>query len=272
MLATLGGGLALLLGLVVLLLPLLLPELSRPRDAVWGAVVLLLGLVLVTSAERLTGAPMLGVLCGGLLIGRLGSEVAQARWRQLTPEEVQRLASGERWRTALEQLAAATAKLLTIVLELSGSLSQWLRQRRQPRSSGKRWVRPEGEAPTSEREPTALATAAPATIDAVAAPTEPGAIADAENAAEPKAHGTADVQAAAAVDAVTVTDDNSAAVAAPSPEPPDTGADAVLVSSFEEIEVLLEQAEAADGSSAEAEAALPPQPQDTTGAPPSEAG
>ncbi|MFM9102322.1 MAG: Ycf66 family protein, partial [Cyanobium sp.] len=62
MLAILGGALALVIGLAVLLLPLLLPELSRARDAVWGAVVLLLGLVLVTSAERLRGAPMLGVL------------------------------------------------------------------------------------------------------------------------------------------------------------------------------------------------------------------
>jgi hypothetical protein len=55
MLAILGGTLALVLGLAVLLLPLLAPELSRARDAAWGAVVLLLGLVLVTTAERLTG-------------------------------------------------------------------------------------------------------------------------------------------------------------------------------------------------------------------------
>lgn len=234
MLATLGGALALLLGLVVLLLPLLLPELSRPRDAVWGAVVLLLGLVLVTSAERLTGAPMLGVLCGGLLIGRLGSEVAQARWRQLTPEEVQRLASGERWRTALEQLAAAAARLLAIVLELSGGLGQWLHQRRQPRSSGKRWVRPEG--------------------DAVAAPAETEASADAENPAAPEAHDTAEAQAAATAEAVTAGEERAAAESA-SPETTDHGPDAngpeaVVVSSFEEIEALLEQADAAAASPA----------------------
>jgi len=51
MFATLGGTLTLLVGLAVLLLPLLANELSRPRDAAWGAVVLLLGLVLVTCAE-----------------------------------------------------------------------------------------------------------------------------------------------------------------------------------------------------------------------------
>ena len=68
MLATLSGDLCLLFGLGLLLLPLLAVELSRPRDGVWGAVVLLLGLVLVTSSDRLRGAPMLAVLCGSLLI------------------------------------------------------------------------------------------------------------------------------------------------------------------------------------------------------------
>ena len=85
MVASLSGSLALLVGLAVMLLPLLASELSRPRDALWGAVVLLLGLTLVTSADRLTGSPMLAVLCGGLLIGRLGLEVLQLRWRVLSP-------------------------------------------------------------------------------------------------------------------------------------------------------------------------------------------
>jgi hypothetical protein len=149
MLATLGGALALLLGLAVLLLPLLLPELSRSRDAAWGALVLLLGLVLVTSAERLTGAPMLGVLCGGLLIGRLGAEVAQGRWRQLTAEEQQRLASAERWQRALGEAGSAAGRLLELANQGRSSAGAWLQQRRQPRSSGKRWVRPE-QPPSSD--------------------------------------------------------------------------------------------------------------------------
>jgi hypothetical protein len=143
MLATLGGLLALLLGLAILLLPLLASELSRPRDSAWGAVVLLLGLVLVTSADRLTGAPMLGVLCGGLLIGRLASEVSQGRWRQLSPEEQQRLWSSERWQTSLKQAGAALSHLIAVVTTASTGLGQWLTQRRQPKSTGKRWVRPE---------------------------------------------------------------------------------------------------------------------------------
>lgn len=142
MLASLGGALALLLGLAVLLLPLLTPELSRPRDALWGAVVLLLGLVLVTSADRLTGAPMVGVLCGGLLIGRLGLEVAQARWFRLLPEERQQLWSAQRWQATWAQLSQASAKLLALVSQSLAGLGAWIGERRQPRSS-KRWVRPE---------------------------------------------------------------------------------------------------------------------------------
>ena len=155
MLATLGGLLALLLGLTILLLPLLASELSRPRDSAWGAVVLLLGLVLVTSADRLTGAPMLGVLCGGLLIGRLAAEVSQGRWRQLTPEEQQRLWSAERWQTSLQQAGATLAHLIAVVTTAGSGLGEWLAQRRQPKSSGKRWVRPEAPETPNPAEPPA---------------------------------------------------------------------------------------------------------------------
>ena len=132
-----------LLGLVLLLLPLLAAELSRPRDSFWGAVVLLLGLDLVTCADRLTGAPMLGVLCGGLLIGRLGLEVAQTRWFRLTPEEQQKLLQLERWQTLLGQLGEAVGRMLALVAGGASGAVGWLQRQRQPRTSGKRWVRPE---------------------------------------------------------------------------------------------------------------------------------
>ena len=154
MLAIVGGTLALLLGLLLLLLPLVATELSRPRDSVWGAVVLLLGLVLVTSADRLTGAPMLAVLCGGLLIGRLGSEVGLGRWRQLTDDERQLLASSERWSRSVQQLGAASTSLL----ERSGGLLSGLATKlasRPPRpASSKRWVRPEQAAATDQTDQT----------------------------------------------------------------------------------------------------------------------
>ena len=158
MLATLGGLLALLLGLAILLLPLLASELSRPRDSAWGAVVLLLGLVLVTSADRLTGSPMLAVLCGGLLIGRLGVEVLQLRWRALTPEEQQRLLSIERWQTSLNELLVSVAKGIAAVSAASATVLAALKRGGGSKGSGgKRWVRAE-EASTS---PAAAQPAAP---------------------------------------------------------------------------------------------------------------
>ena len=146
MLATLAGDLCLLLGLAVLLLPLLATELSRPRDGIWGGVVLLLGLVLVTSSDRLRGAPMLAVICSALLISRLGSEVAQARWQRLSQEEQQRLRSKERWSTSLQQLVTSITTLLSNLSAAVGSLkSEPAAANREEGSSrsGKRWIRPD---------------------------------------------------------------------------------------------------------------------------------
>ena len=138
MLATLTGDLCLLAGLAVLLLPLLATELSRPRDGAWGAVVLLLGLVLVTSSDRLRGAPILGVACAGLLISRLGAEVGQARWQQLSDEERQRLGSRERWTTSLQQLTTVLASLVSATADTLKSLKPAAKT-----GTNKLWVRPE---------------------------------------------------------------------------------------------------------------------------------
>jgi hypothetical protein len=164
MLANVGGSLALGIGLVVLLLPLLTPELSRPRDAAWGALVLLLGLALVTSSDRLTGSPMVVVVCAGLLIGRLATEVGQARWRQLSPEEQQRLGSLERWSTALAQLGQTGLGLVGQTGAIAGGLGGWLAQHRPGarRSTTKRWVRP-------ALEPSAVPLAVVVSADGTAA-------------------------------------------------------------------------------------------------------
>ena len=140
MLASLSGSLALLLGLAVMLLPLLSPELSRPRDSAWGGLVVLLGLTLVTSADRLSGSPMLAVLCGGLLIGRLGGEVMQLRWSQLTPEEQQGLITLERWQRSLSELGVSVGSLVGRITVIAAGLGG-----SRPRTAGrsKRWVRPE---------------------------------------------------------------------------------------------------------------------------------
>ena len=138
MLATLSGDLCLLLGLALLLLPLLAVELSRPRDGVWGAVVLLLGLVLVTSTDRLRGAPMLAVLCAGLLIARLCSEVGQARWNSLSETEQQRFTSLNHWRTNLQQFLITTCR----VGDGISGIAKQLKPAGKSGVKGKKWVRP----------------------------------------------------------------------------------------------------------------------------------
>ena len=146
MLATIAGDLCLLLGLAVLLLPLLATELSRPRDGIWGGIVLLLGLVLVTSSDRLRGAPMLAVICSALLISRLGAEVAQSRWQRLSQEEQQRLQSKERWATSAQQLSTSGITLLINLQAAIGSLKpEPPADNREEGSSrsGKRWIRPD---------------------------------------------------------------------------------------------------------------------------------
>ena len=197
MLATLAGCLALLLGLATMLLPLLAPELSRPRDSGWGALVLLLGLVLVTSADRLSGAPMLAVVCGGLLTGRLGQEVALGRWRQLSDEERQRLGSAERWSSSLQQLRASLVRLIAMGASLLGGLQAWLAARRSPaRSSGKRWVRPEADVASGAAAAEAVAAieAVPeieAVAEVAAENPEPEAL---ESPAEPEDHEPEDAE------------------------------------------------------------------------------
>jgi hypothetical protein len=158
MLASFSGSLALLLGLAVLLLPLLATELSRPGDTGWGAVILLLGLTLVTSADRLAGAPMLAVLCGTLVVSRLSLEVGRGRWRQLSEEEQRRLWSGERWLDSVAGLISAFGLLVSRLLTAVRGLREWLQERRQRRPVGKKWVRPETADASSPGEPPATAT------------------------------------------------------------------------------------------------------------------
>ncbi|MBE9173368.1 hypothetical protein IQ216_09835, partial [Cyanobium sp. LEGE 06143] len=264
MLATLGGALALMLGLTVLLLPVLASELSRPRDSLWGGVVLLLGLVLVTSAERLRGAPMLAVLCGGLLVGRLGLEVGQARWRQLTPEEQQRLWSTERWQKSLAELGASLARLLELAGGLGAGVLGWMRQMRQPRQTTKRWVRlepgpsqpdqaaeppqeqPEGVDQVSEVPAANLLAERPERADAAAVEgateavggTQQAEAAPSEEEAE-KAE-TSGPGAACTPEVVQDAEDSAPAAAAEASDPP---ADVVVVDCLDGVEDLLQELE-----------------------------
>ncbi len=141
MLAILIGDLSLVVGFAVILLPLLLTELSRPKDAALGAVFLLVGLVLMTSGDRFRGSPMIALVSGTLLIGRLGWEVALSRWHQLSQEEKSRLGSWERWSTSFGQLSAMISNLGSGL----GELIKVFNSRPKPTVKEKKWVRPEAE-------------------------------------------------------------------------------------------------------------------------------
>ena len=228
-LAVLIGSLALIAGLLLMVLPLVASELARPRDSFWAAVVLLLGLVLVTASERLTGAPMLGVMCGGLLIGRLGSEVGQQRWSALEPAQQQRLSETSYWMEQLQQLRGAAAKLLAA----GGIVASWLKERLNKPEVSKRWVRADatGEPTPSEAEPSATEPSADADssdetseINAEIAPEpepeaepEPEPELEPEPAAEPAAELTVEVEATSAVEAEVEAEPE--ATAEPEPEP-----------------------------------------------------
>ena len=229
-LAVLIGSLALLAGLLLMLLPLVASELARPRDSFWAAVVLLLGLVLVTASDRLTGAPMLGVLCGGLLIGRLGSEVGQQRWGALEPAQQQRFSETSYWSEQLQQLRGAAAKLLAA----GGIVASWLQERLKKPEVNKRWVRADAtaEATPSEAEPTAPEPSADtdrsdatAEISAEVVPepepeaeAEPEPELEPEPAVEPAAELTVEVEATSAVEAEADAEPEVAAEPEPEPE------------------------------------------------------
>lgn len=229
-LAVLIGSLALIAGLLLMLLPLVASELARPRDSFWAAVVLLLGLVLVTASDRLTGAPMLGVLCGGLLIGRLGSEVGQQRWGALEPAQQQRFSETSYWSEQLQQLRGAAAKLLAA----GGIVASWLQERLKKPEVNKRWVRADAtsEATASEAEPTATEPSADtgssdeaAEISAEVVPepepeaeAEPEPELEPEPAVEPAAELTVEVEATSAVEAEAEAEPEVAAEPDPEPE------------------------------------------------------
>jgi len=236
-LAVLIGSLALVAGLLLMLLPLVATELARPRDSVWAAVVLLLGLVLVTASERLTGAPMLGVLCGGLLIGRLGSEVGQQRWGALEADQQQRLSTTSYWVEQLQQLRGAAAKLLSA----GGIVASWLQERLNKPEVSKRWVRaeaaepeaPAATAPEPEPEPAAELTVEVEATSPVEVEAEPEPATELEAEPEPEAIATSSEEDPSSDDLPTV----EAEVLDPAPQVEQPVA--AVIQSLDEVDALL---------------------------------
>ena len=133
------GDVTLLLGFCLLLLPLLVTELSRPRDPVWGALILLLGLGLVTGQDRFNGPLLLALVSGSLVLSKLVAEVAQSRWIQLSTDEKNRLTSLERWNTGLRQFGETFFRLGMVLI----GWIKILRPNSSVKTKKKKWVRPD---------------------------------------------------------------------------------------------------------------------------------
>ena len=126
-------------GLLVLALPLLLVELSRPRDWLIGGLFLFLGLFLLVENDLLKGSINLLVISMALLYGIMMSEIIKNRWHQLSLKEKKRIGSFERWFESFKQLGQISALLGNSFLTFLKSLTI---QSKQPLIE-KKWVRAE---------------------------------------------------------------------------------------------------------------------------------
>tara|TARA_Y100001968_G_C19381973_1_gene730807 strand:+ start:70 stop:624 length:555 start_codon:yes stop_codon:yes gene_type:complete len=148
MLGIIIGYISILIGFFVLLLPLLIAELSRSRDGIWGALLMIFGIVMITDYDRFLGSPMLGVVSVSFLIGRLGLEVFQSRWYFLTQEEKIGLTSLDRWNKRLKEFFSVFVQLISV---LGGLLKVFNRKDRQNLIK-KKWIREDNPETSSDTD------------------------------------------------------------------------------------------------------------------------
>ena len=139
MLNSIFGYLFLFVGLLILALPLILVELSRPRDWLIGGLFLFLGLFLLVENDLLRRSINLFVFSIVILYGIMMSEIIQNRWHQLSFDEKKRIGSFERWFESFKQLAQIFTLLGNGFLNFFKNFST---QFQKPLIE-KKWVRPE---------------------------------------------------------------------------------------------------------------------------------
>ena len=139
MLISIFGYLFFLVGLFVLVLPLLLVELSRPRDWLIGGLFLFLGLFLLVENDLLKGSINLLVISITLLYGIMMSEIIKTRWYQLSLKEKKRIGTFERWFESFKQLGQIFLRLGNGFLNVFKSF----RNQSEKPLIEKKWVRPE---------------------------------------------------------------------------------------------------------------------------------
>ncbi len=126
-------------GLLILALPLIFVELSRPRDWLMGGLFLFLGFFLLVENDLLRGSINLFVIAMVSLYGKMMLEIIQARWYQLSFEEKKRIVSFERWFESFKELGQIFALLGNGFLNFFKS---FMTQSEKPLKE-KKWVHPE---------------------------------------------------------------------------------------------------------------------------------
>jgi hypothetical protein len=139
MVVSIFGYLFLFIGFLILALPLMLVELSRPRDWLMGGLFLFLGLFLLVENDLLRGSINLLVMSMTILYGKMILEIIQNRWYQLSPEEKKRIGSFQRWLESFKQLGQSLALLGNGFLNFFTSFTTQSKKT----IKEKKWVHPE---------------------------------------------------------------------------------------------------------------------------------
>jgi len=139
MLISIFGYLFIVVGLLILLLPLILVELSRPRDWLIGGLFLFLGLFLLVENDLLKGSINLLVIAMAILYGIMISEIIKTRWYQLSLKEKKRIGSFERWFESFKQLGQIFALLVNGLLNFFKSF--WTKAEKP--LPEKKWISPD---------------------------------------------------------------------------------------------------------------------------------
>ncbi len=139
MIVSIFGYIFIFVGFLILAVPLILVELSRPKDWLMGGLFLFLGLFLQVENEILRGSINLLVFSMAILYGKMTLEIFQTRWNQLGSEEKKRIGSFKRWFESFKQLGQIFASLANSFLNFFTRLTT---QSEKPLKE-KKWVHPE---------------------------------------------------------------------------------------------------------------------------------
>ena len=139
MIISIFGYLFVFVGLLILVLPLMLVELSRPRDWLMGGLFLFLGLFLLEENDLLRGSINLLVISMAILYGKMILEIIQTRWNQLSSEEKKRVGSFQRWFESFKQLCQSFGFLVNGFLDFFKSF----KTKTEKPLKEKKWIHPE---------------------------------------------------------------------------------------------------------------------------------